>query len=83
MTARYLLCPGLVRSRNDGQSHVVSSHQLAALYRVPMAECLVLPAQTPTFHRARMDLLDRVRTGELIGLTPRPDGDYRLPDAAP
>lgn len=82
MTARYLLCPGLVRSRVDGDAHHVGAAQLVALYRVPASDCLVMPAQTPANHDARMALLDRVRAGELVGLTPRPDGDYRLPGAA-
>lgn len=78
-TARYLLCPGLVRSRADGDRHHVGASRLAMLYRVPMADCLVLPPQRPENHRARMDLLDRVRLGELIALQPRADGQYRLP----
>lgn len=81
MTARYLLCPGMVRSAVDGDAHHIGASQLAALYRVPMADCVVLPPQRPCLHRERMALLDRVRSGELIGLTPRADGDYRLPAA--
>lgn len=79
MTARYLLCPGLVRSRNDGDRHHVSAMELAWLYGVRMADCLVLPPQRPENHRARMDLLDRVRLGELVALQPHDDGQYRLP----
>lgn len=81
MTVRYLLCPGLVRSRTDGDAHHVGAPELARLYRVPMADCVVLPPQHPSCHRDLMALLDRVRSGELIGLAPRFDGDYRLPDA--
>ena len=44
MTARYLLCPGQVQSASDGQWHHVSASQLAMLYRVPLGDCLVLPA---------------------------------------
>ena len=83
MTARYLLCPGLVRSRVDRQAHHVGAADLARLYGVPMAECVVMPLQRPEFHRARMDLLDRVRLGELTALHPRFDGDYSLPQPAP
>lgn len=79
MTPRYLLCPGPVRSRVDGSLHHVGADQLAALYGVPMAECVVMPLQRPEHHRARMALLDRVRLGELVALYPRFDGDYRLP----
>ena len=58
VTARYLLCPGPVRSRVDGDRHHVSPAQLANLYGVPMAECVVMPLQRPEFHRARMALLE-------------------------
>lgn len=78
---RYLLMPGLVRSRTDGQVHYINANHLAMLYRIPMAECIVMPPQTPANHRQRMGLLDRVRSGELVGLlTPQTDGDYQLPD---
>lgn len=43
MTALYLLCPGPVRSRTDGDWHHIGARQLAHLYRVPMDECVVLP----------------------------------------
>jgi hypothetical protein len=74
--------PGLVRSKTDGQAHYINANQLAMLYRIPMAECIVMPPQTPANHRQRMGLLDRVRSGELVGLlTPQIDGDYQLPDS--
>lgn len=79
MMALYLLFPGRVTSRTDGDKHHVTASQLAMLYGVPMSECMVMPPQSPENHRARMDLLDRVRLGELIGLAPRFDGDYRIP----
>lgn len=78
MTARYLLCPGEVRSGFDGDWHHVGSAQLAALYGVPMAECVVLPSPTPG-DRTRAALLSRADTGDLVSLRPRADGDYRLP----
>lgn len=83
MTARYLLCPGLVTSRTDGDRHYVDAPQLAMLYGVPMAECLVLPGLSPGWDRMmeRRSLLDRAASGELVGLVPRADGDYRLPEA--
>lgn len=83
MTARYLLCPGVVRSRTDGDRHHIGPAMLSELYRVPMGDCLVMPEQRPTHHRERMTLLDRVRLGELVALAPREDGDYRLPGSAP
>ena len=81
ITGEYML-PGLVRSRTDGQVHHVGASNLAMLYRVPMSQCIVMPPQTPANHRERMALLERVRAGELIGLTPRDDGNYVLPGDA-
>jgi len=78
MTARYLLCPGTVRSCADGDWHHVSASQLAMLYGVPLGECLVLPASsgTPLSVLTRSELLSRA---DLIRLTPRHDGNYTLP----
>lgn len=83
MTApRYLLCPGWVRQRHDGQWHMVGAGQLAGLYGVPMGECLVLPSEgfLGGGHAIeRRDLLARVDRGELVALRARSDGDYTLP----
>lgn len=81
MTARYLLCPGFVTSRTDGDWHYVDARQLSVLYGVPMADCVALPYLSPLNHGPHVALLGRVRRGELIALHPRADGDYRLPEA--
>ena len=86
MTARYLLCPGDVRSRSDGQWHHVGASELARLYGVPMAACLVLPARERGAlggGRARVAMLARADRGELVALWPRANGDYRLPAPRP
>lgn len=82
MTFRYLLCPGSVRSRTDGQSHFIHARQLAFLYGVPMNECVVLPSgwDNRAKERHREGLLARVDSGDLIALYPRRDGDYTLPE---
>ncbi len=83
MSARYLLCPGPVQSRADGDLHHITARQLAFLYGVPMAECVTLPEPVPSggaYHPSnsfRRDLLASVERGELIALRPRYDGDYR------
>ncbi len=77
MTARYLLCPGLVRSRTDGDRHYVSARQLAHLYGVSMDECLVLPNDNEWASRMKSRYL-LART-DLIHLMPRSNGDYTLP----
>lgn len=80
MTARYLLCPGIVTSRTDGDRHYVGAAELARLYGVPKANCLVLPHWSTMNHFHRASLLERAARGELIALRPRADGDYRLPE---
>lgn len=86
LTARYLLCPGPVRSRADGDLHYVGAAQLAALYRVHLADCVTLPAAEPGAQgggRARLGLIARADRGEFVALWPRHDGDYRLPEPRP
>jgi hypothetical protein len=84
MAARYLLCPGAVRSRTDGQLHDVGASQLAMLYGARMAECVVLPdLDSCDSVIRRIQLKGRVWSGELIALHPRYDGRYKLPEAKP
>ena len=87
MKERYLLCPGWVTSRADGQQHFVSAIALANLYGVrSFHECAVLPplkSGALGADRRRTELLDMVVRGELVALRPRADGDYRLPEARP
>ena len=40
---RFVLHPGDVISRTDGQRHYVGVHQLSKLYGVPMASCVIYP----------------------------------------
>ena len=83
MTARYLLCPGIVTSRTDGDRHHVGAGELANLYGVPMSACVVLPAAEHGAlggGRARFEMLDRADRGEFVALWPRANGDYRLPE---
>lgn len=83
MIALYLLCPGPVRSRTDGDWHHIGARQLAHLYRVPMDECVVLPPPgRELFPLERLRLIERADRGELIALKPRADGDYRMPAPA-
>lgn len=82
--SRYLLCPGEVRSRVDGQWHHVGASELARLYGVRMADCEILPEAEPGAlggGRARFTMLARADRGEFIALHPRSDGYYRLPGA--
>lgn len=67
---KYLLVPGSVRSRHDGEIHVLSAQRLAELYCVPMEQCMVWSVD-----RKREDFPDH-----LITLRPDQRGNYRLPD---
>lgn len=65
MTKKYLLLPGYVRSKTDGQSHYVSADQLVRLYGVDWRECVVG--------------VDVPELDKLIVLMPRRDGNYAVP----
>lgn len=80
LASRYVICPGTVRSRADGDIHYIDAHALAFLYGLPWHECLVMPVgQGPLEIRRRAQLQDRIYSGELIALRPRYDGNYTLP----
>ena len=66
---RYAILPGSVRSASDGQTHFINAGQLMRLYNVTLDECIVLH-----------NIYDISKRGMgLILLSPRDDGDYRLP----
>lgn len=68
---RYVLFPGYVTSRSDGQRHFISGKKLAGLYGVEYRKCLVIQ----TYHSHRhygVGLDDDVR------LFPQSSGDYSL-----
>lgn len=63
---KYLLVPGFVVSKVDGQEHHITAWQLADLYGVRASECRLYRHGDPV-----MD--------DLIILRPRDDGDYTIP----
>ncbi len=63
---KYILCPGYVQSKFDGERHYIGWTKLAELYGVAMSECVI----NSEFRGA----LDK----GLKRLYPRPDGDYKL-----
>lgn len=67
MKPRYVLHPGTVRSKSDGDKHFVGAGQLANLYRVNMSDCVVYSKGM------RLDV-----PGD-IHLYPRHGGNYLLP----
>lgn len=80
MTRRYVLHPGYVRSKNDGQLHYVGAAQLADLYSVSLRECITYPQDGGTEGAIRRRLW-RDPVGA-IHLRPKFDGDYTLPGGA-
>ncbi len=67
---RYLVCPGWVMSRTDGDRHWIGASQLMQLYGVSPAECVI----------ARNGIvLPAYRRADLIDLHVRYSGDYSLP----
>lgn len=70
---KYLIVPGNVVSKSDGQRHFVSAVQLMLLYKVKLSECIVLSG--------RIEYGFKRLTGtyqDLMVLTPRSDGNYSL-----
>ena len=66
---KYILCPGWVTSKVDGDQHFINEAQLIRLYGVSPRECV--SARSPS----RLSEMD---TEVMIELRPRYDGDYRL-----
>lgn len=65
----YVLHPGHVKSNYDGDTHFISGQQLARLYNVPLAKCIIHGSfQTPRSMKGVYK--------ELKHLYPRSDGKY-------
>lgn len=67
---KYVLIPGHILSRTDGDEHYISAAKLAELYGVDLKECDVKYYDQRDFGKTFEDL---------IKLTPRSDGNYRIP----
>jgi hypothetical protein len=72
MKKRYLVHPGMVVSKNDGQEHYISAHRLMKLYQVDPRECLIQEPNDPFLPRG-YDIYY-----PWIHLYPRYDGDYPI-----
>lgn len=85
MKAKYILFPGWVVSKNDGQRHYISYRKLAALYGVNLRDCVVFDHEIyevlprHLFVSASKEL-QAMHPGA-IGLHPRYDGNYTTPEA--
>lgn len=75
MKPRYVLHPGWVVSKTDGQRHFIDEQMLMRLYRVHADECTFAYLESTPFKPARLTVED-----PLIHLYPRYDGNYTMPE---
>lgn len=70
---KYVVYPGYIRSKTDGDTHFIGGDTLIQLYKLPPNECLI-----------HYDLMNPPRRSsfceKLISLYPRYDGNYTLED---
>jgi len=75
---KYVVYPGFVRSRSDGDRHYVTSDMLMRLYKVRRAECMII---LPPDREKDYKLL--VEKAERMGLIPLyPDNNLMREGAA-
>jgi hypothetical protein len=74
---KYVVKPGWVTSKNDGQQHYIGAMQLIRLYQVDPRLCYVYEP-TPRWTRWDAEEAKRIMK-DLIPLVPRYDGNYRVP----
>lgn len=70
----YVLHPGWVASRFDGDRHYITAGRLAALYGVKMGRCVIAPD-------SEIEWRLWIEPVGAIHLWPRHDGNYVLPVA--
>lgn len=70
MNPKYIVLPGWVYSKNDGDRHFISGEQLIRLYGVNPKECLIV--------REGQEV-GRFRQADQIILEPDYSGEYKLP----
>ena len=64
---KYLIFPGTIRSKRDGDEHYVTAHDIIYLYRVNHMECIII--------RDKYDLRG-IDQWEYIHLEPNWRGEY-------
>lgn len=72
MVIKYVIHPGYIFSRNDGEKHFVSGKQLIRLYKVHPTECIMY-RYNPVVLQKLEELSEKVEH-----LYPRNDGKYSL-----
>lgn len=71
MKKKYIVYPGYVFSKNDGDRHFISADRLMNLYRVNPKECIVVD------HKKK---LEGYKEEDLISLYPDSSGRYKVPE---
>jgi len=71
---KYIVLPGYVDSKNDGERHYISAQQLIDLYGVNIKLCVIVPYGSE--HRPRG--YSEEQFNSMIKLYPRFHGDYNL-----
>jgi hypothetical protein len=69
----YVLFPGEVTSRTDGQEHYITAPELARLYGVEYAKCKVV------YRYEESSIRGYRKQPNDVELYPRYDGNYKLP----
>lgn len=69
---KYVLCPGEVQSRCDGDWHYIGAARLAQLYKVKMRDCIV-------YSEERLTGYTEEQKERLIWLHPQYSGNCSLP----
>lgn len=76
MKTKYVICPGNVISKSDGQRHYIGPMQLIQLYGLDPSECEIYepaPWWPESFYRMAEE-----RNCGLVKLGPRHDGNYEM-----
>lgn len=66
---KYILHPGFVSSKNDGDLHYVNCHELSKCYKVNIKECFLDLGENS---------MKGIDQSKFINLYPREDGNYTL-----
>lgn len=67
---KYIVHPGYVTSRSDGDKHYISAGQLMKLYAVKLSECIIITSESDKY---KLRGLNR----DLVSLFPREGGNYK------
>lgn len=67
---KYIVIPGVIQSKSDGQFHHISAAELIGLYGVNPKECKILATKME-------QATYRIHPGQIL-LVPRCDGNYNL-----